>query len=566
MSDRPEPPLADPGAAPVSDAALGGRYLLRELLGVGGSAAVFRAVDTATGGEPVAVKILHPHLCATDDARASFLNEARRVEALHHPGIAQVLGSGLHESGGVTQAWIALELLEGGSLADHVARSGPLPPAQAADVVGALLDALGAAHTAGLVHRDVSPSNILLRTAVPGRPLQGRDVCLVDFGLADLTGRDTTGGDILRVTEGSGVIGNAAYLSPEQALGQPVTAAGDIYQAGAVLYFLLTGQPPYPRALRQQIAQAHVSAPPPVPSALVPAARPLDRVVTRAMGKSPEHRYPDTDTFRTDLDSAVRDATIRRVPEPSTQLTRLLPGAVPTGLAPSTTATAVRAVTPLVRPARGGVIVFLLVVVLVVGIGIATATWSGARVAPGDDAAPPTPTQSAEPSPTPQNSNEPTPTTAPSSTSPTEPLPPAAATIAVPALAGQLADVQALLARNGLSAGTITRIDSPRPQGELIEQHPAAGDNVAAGSTVDLIIASGRNVVPNVTTLDVPAAVAALQTAGFTAAATAAAPGATITTQEPVAGVSMPLGTQIVLRSQASTSTPGPTTNPGTAE
>ncbi len=564
--------MIEPLEPHVPAAALAGRYHLRQLLGVGGSASVFRAVVLDDGAsDPVAVKILHPHLCATEAARASFLREARHTAELQHPNVAKVLDSGLHESGGITQAWIALEMLEGGSLSERIARRGPMTPAEAAEVLGGVLDGLGAAHAAGLVHRDVSPSNILLRTDVTDRQLRAADVCLVDFGLADLAGRDTTGGDILRITSGDGVIGNASYLSPEQALGRPVTAAGDVYQTGAVLHFLLTGQAPYPRTDRTQTAHAHITAPPPVPSALVAAAHPLDRVVTRAMAKEPAHRYRDVDHFRVDMDAAIHDATVRQ-PAAPTQTTRRLPGArqSATGIVSTfgrTASTGVVASAPVVRSRGGGLTAFLIVVMLIAGVAAAGSSWSTAWTDPGHG-------ETTKPASTPiaeSSIDEPapfeTPPPAVSSTPPPSPIPIAALVAVVPNLSGTLAEAQTALARSGLSAGTLTRIESSSPLGWVLAQRPAPGESIAQGGTVELTIASGRNVVPDVTTLDIPSAVAALQGAGFAALAPSASPGSTILATDPVAGTIVGLGTPIVLRVVIATPTPDPTvtTPPGGA-
>lgn len=541
---------------------VGGRYLLGELLGVGGSASVFAAVDRESGSRAhrVAVKLLHPHLCATDDARRAFLDEAHRAAELAHPAIAAVYASGVHDGAGVTMAWIALELVEGGNLSEHVAGRGPLPVPEAAAVVGAVLGALTHAHDRGLVHRDISPSNILLRTGSGDGPIRAEDVRLADFGLADLPGRDTRGGDVLRTTTGEGVIGNANYLSPEQAQGLPVTASGDLYQAGAVLYFVLTGQVPYPRASRALTAQAHVSAPPPVPSAVVPAARPLDRVVTRAMAKDPAARYPDAGAFRTAVGDAL--AATRRLPvapaaagaagNEHTQVTRMLPASLHPAMA---TAAPPPATAP-VGASRTGPTVFVLVAVLIVAAVIAITTWGAGSAAEQAD---PDPSVSASETPTPEPAEEPV--AEPTAESTPEATTPGAADLAqitVPELDGTLTQAQASLARLGLALGRVTRADSPLAEETVISQTPAAGETLGTGGTVDVTIASGSNTVPDVAGLDVAAAVAVIRSSGFTAGATGAT-GATVTGTSPAAGASAVLGTTVTLTTTAATSTPGPT-------
>lgn len=282
---------------------VGGRYLLGELLGTGGTGSVFAAADQGEGGAPVAVKLLHPHLCADAASRAAFLREAEHAIALRHRNIVRVHAAGLHDAAGITMPWIALDLLHGPTLRDHVEHTGPLPVGDAIAVGIGILDGLEAAHAAGIVHRDISPHNVILHH--PGTPLTAGAVLsagmvrIVDFGLADLTGRTTLGSDVLlagpadaadpaaQPAAARGVVGNAAFMSPEQAQGRPVRSVSDLYQVGAVLHYALTGQPPFPRATTAQVLDAHIAAPPPVPSALAPAARPLDRIVTRALAKTP---------------------------------------------------------------------------------------------------------------------------------------------------------------------------------------------------------------------------------------------------------------------------------------
>jgi eukaryotic-like serine/threonine-protein kinase len=200
-----------------------GRYELLRPLGHGAMATVELAHD-AVLDRPVAVKRLAENLARDEDLRRRFLREARLAARLSHPNVVRVFDVG--EDGG--RPFIAMEYVEGGTLADLVARRGALPGPEVARLGLQMCAGLAAAHDAGLVHRDVKPQNLLL----------GRDglLKLGDFGIA--VGHEGT-----RVTLVGTVLGTAGYLAPEQARGEQVTTAADIYAVGAVLYELLTGEP-----------------------------------------------------------------------------------------------------------------------------------------------------------------------------------------------------------------------------------------------------------------------------------------------------------------------------------
>ncbi|GGH51052.1 protein kinase domain-containing protein [Microbacterium album] len=570
---------------------LGGRFWIGDLLGVGGSASVYAAEDLSDRDErgepiPVAVKVLHPHLCSDDRARDAFLREAREAERLRHPNIAAVRGSGLHDAGGVTMAWIALDLVDGGSVADRVARTGPLPPAEAAAVVSGVLAGLAAAHEVGLVHRDVSPQNVLLRGTTVDRPVTADQVRLVDFGLADATGRDALGQDILRAERGDGglVLGNAHYMSPEQAQGLPVRAAGDLYQAGALLYFLLTGQPPFPRDTVAHILEAHVSAPPPVPSALAPGARPLDRIVTRAMTKTPARRFRDAGEFRLALAEAValltpadplnapdpdpraRDDLTEAIAAPAEgpdPATRVLPlgaaeglGYLEPGADAESEASSARTRPDLTVPLA------LAAVVAVIGLAVA-GVWGASALGEPTAAGTPTPrpTASATPTPTETPTESPTPPAEPTTVEPEPELEPEVVTLAVPTLHGTLADAEAALAAAGLRLGAVHRTESPEAADRVLGQRPAAGESVPEGTAVDVTVASGRNTVPPVSGLTVAAATALLQSAGFGVGTTRpdAQPTDVVTATEPASGAVLSVGVTVTLRVPAAPVEPSPT-------
>jgi|GEM_PF-673961 len=620
MSDVDEGPSAQ-------GLVLGGRFLLGELLGVGGSASVYEVRDLRDDTE-AAVKILHAHLCADDSAREAFLREAGRVHGLVHPNIVRVRGSGLHDAGGVLQPWIAMDLVRGPSLAEWVSTRGPMGVDDAIRLFDGVLAGLGAAHAAGIVHRDVSPRNIVLTDVAAGEAITPTTARLLDFGLADASGHDTRGAGMLftgSIQSGDGLVaGNPFYMSPELAQGFPVRAASDLYQAGGCLYFAVTGSPPFPRATGQEAMAAHVNAPPPVPSALAPAARPLDRVVTLAMAKTPVRRFRDADTFRAALVVATRGPASGE-PGLAPGAGMLGPAALNEGLAgpaaagdiplseaspdaaevaPSEAVTAVVAphapaapaepsVTRVIPqqvetpsldyldpvdadlgsvadPSSGGsssggivaVIVFLVVAFL--GVGLVWSTTSGSW---DTQVVPPTvDSPSAEPS-------GPTSEAAPTepAESPVEP-PPATPTqtpsqtpveqVAVPPLWGTLADAQAALGQAGLALGVVERIDSPEQADRVLSQSPAAGTPVAPGSVIDVVVASGSNSVPDVVGLDAATASALVESAGFQVARDPAYASASslVTRTRPASGEALRVGVTVTLT--IATQIVTPTTTP----
>ncbi|EIC06596.1 Serine/threonine protein kinase-related protein [Microbacterium laevaniformans OR221] len=565
---------------------IGGRYALGELLGVGGTGSVFAAVDRRTDGS-VALKLLHPHLCDDEASRDAFLREASHVMALHHPNIVRVHAAGLHDAGGIVMPWIALELLEGPTLREWVAATGRLGVVDAAAVAEGMLAALGHAHAAGIVHRDISPQNVILHGVADcgaGLALTADMVRVVDFGLADVTGRATLAVDVPLTGGVRSVVGNAAYMSPEQAQGRAVRAVSDLYQAGAVLYYCLTGRAPFPRASDAHMVQAHVTAPPPVPSAVSPGARLWDRIVTRAMAKTPAHRYRDAAEFARAVRAAVAVleprvapgvaeeevaraappamAEKKEIPESeATSATRVFAGGGPDGLdylSPAARSAAFDAAEAPVR-SNAGVAAGAVIVVVLALAGWAVAAAYGVPADPMATTS--TEPRASAPSEEPPPAAVVTPTPAPT---PTVVTPVGSATpvpIVAPALHGSVADVEDALRAAGLLLGTVTLVESPAPAGEVLAQNPAPHAAVARGSTIDVTVASGSNVVPQVAGMTASAARAQLEAAGFVVSGEpAVAASDPVTATQPGAGTVLRRGARVVLLVAVTTTpTPRPT-------
>ena len=559
--------MTEPVTEPIDiefKALISNRYRLGELLGTGGSASVFKAVDVQTG-LTVALKILHPHLSQSESTRAAFFAEAAAAKPLRHENIVGVLGTGVHDTGDEPLAWIALEFAPGTSLAELIEHRGRLTPVESLAVASGLLAALEASHAIGLIHRDISPANVMIEPDATGS-VASVGVRLLDFGLADAAGKTTRGVDILRsvaVDEEdtqavAGVLGSANYMSPEQARGLPVDERGDLYQLGGVLYFCLTGQRPYVRATTTAVMRAHLQTPPPVPSVIAPGlGRELDRLVVKAMMKDPAGRF-STASEMNDAVLSLRSALL----EPETvglDRTRILQTALPgttVTVAPSSYSDASRpyVADPVffpVRRARFGPIT----IGLIAALAISGAAWGIISAQnPAVDAAGAIPVLTASPSPT-------------LTISPTPSTRPTVGLLAVPDMTNNTLDAaKAAIVAAGLTVGSITLQPSSQAANLVLSSLPAFGEPAARDSTVNLSVASGSNAVPVVVGLDSSSAVAAVRAAGFIALLSTQpqidSTGQALSTQ-PSAGSIQPLGTRVtvlVSEPQASRPTATPST------
>jgi len=274
---------------------LPGRYTSPTLVARGGMGEVYRAMDSVLG-RPVAVKVLSERYAREESIRARFEREASTAARLSgKPHVITVFDVGEH--GG--RPFIVMEFLDGGSLHDRL-REGPVPVEDALEWLGQTAQALDHAHAVGVVHRDVKPANLLLD--------RDGNIRVSDFGIASVGGEDT-------LTLPGTVLGTAGYLSPEQARGEPATAASDRYALGAVAFELLTGRRPFESETAATEAFAHVNAPVPTATGVQPdLPEAVDGVLERALAKEPEARPGNA----AELVSALREAVApAHVPAPT---------------------------------------------------------------------------------------------------------------------------------------------------------------------------------------------------------------------------------------------------------
>ena len=269
---------------PADDDLLGGRYALGRVLGEGGMSRVHLAHDRELD-RPVAVKLLRS---ADPDELARIRDEARAAAAIDHPGVVTVHDVGRTRDG----VYLVMSVVDGDTLARRVERDGPLDPGEVVQIGTAVCDALGAAHHAGVVHRDVTPGNIVLGS-------DGR-VTVTDFGIA-------------RIGEGAGrtrtghVIGTPRHMAPEQGRGTGrLDGRADLYSLASCLFTALTGRPPFTAPDPLTVVLAHAREAPPRPSELragIPPA--LEETLLHALAKDPDRRPRDAAALASALASAT---------------------------------------------------------------------------------------------------------------------------------------------------------------------------------------------------------------------------------------------------------------------
>lgn len=501
---------------------IAGRYRLIALVGEGGMATLWRAMDEQLERE-VAVKILRPQFGADPGFAARFRNEARIAGSLSHPSIVQVYDFGTDPDGG--DQYIVMQLVEGQDLAAVLRERGPLPVDEAVGIGAAVADGLDAAHRHGLVHRDIKPGNILITPA--GRTL------VTDFGIS----RAIT--DASMTVTGT-TIGSVHYFSPEQAAGEEVGPPSDIYALGIVLYEMLSGRRPFQADSAAGVALKRLNEPaPPLSTGIRPIPPRLEAVVMRALQRDPGRRYASAADFARALREWPSEEETAAVvtPLPMALLPAVPPPVIPPPLEPEPPSGPPFG-PPFVPGPAGGPpprkgqpwwiwLLALLAVLMLGAMGFLAARLLGAI---GPDVEP---SPSAEVFALPNWVGDPivavraeadrlglhlderpafsadVPQGDVISTDP-EPVSPVQEgdrirvfvssgeeTVRVPVLVGQTrVEAQSTLTAADLQLGAVTQEPSGQPEGTVIRSAPAAGTTVEAGSQVDIVLSSGPTPSP----------------------------------------------------------------------
>jgi eukaryotic-like serine/threonine-protein kinase len=301
-------------ASPVGTL-LSKRYRLDAQVGTGGMSTVYRAFDTVLERQ-VAIKLMHREIAGDSDQLERFRREARAVAQLNHPHVVGVIDAGEQDDDedGFTTPYIVFEYVEGETLKDRIRRNGRLPVAESLAYAIEIARALGAAHERQIVHRDVKPQNVLIDEEGAAK--------VTDFGIARTLHQEG-------LTADGRVLGTTDYVSPEQALGRPVSGQSDLYSLGIVLFEMLTGDVPFKGENQIAVAMKHVRDDlPDVQIRRPEVSAALAAALDRATAKDLDRRYPDARSMIADLEQVLAIETARhgQVTGEATSVLRTLPG------------------------------------------------------------------------------------------------------------------------------------------------------------------------------------------------------------------------------------------------
>ncbi|MGX4736965.1 Stk1 family PASTA domain-containing Ser/Thr kinase [Kitasatospora griseola] len=566
---------------PLLGVLLDGRYRVEQRIAVGGMSTVYRGTDTRLD-RAVALKVMHPSLAGDADFTARFIREAKAVARLAHPNVVNVLDQGADPRA----VFMAMEYVPGRTLRDLLRDRGALSVRAALDVLEPVLAALGAAHRAGLVHRDVKPENVLIT--------DNGLVKVADFGLVRIMGAADS--STTAATEAGQLLGTVSYLAPEQiSRNAPTDQRVDVYAAGILLYEMLTGAKPHTGENAAQVMYRHLHEDVPAPSRTAPAVgRELDALVAAATARDPQARPWDAvellaavQRVRRTLPAAQLDAEPPASGRPTPQFG---PGeataviSAPPGLERTSVLDVPPELLPPVRPvdedlpprrrraarrrSRTPLIWSAVVLVVVLLVGGVTYTLSSAVYA----TVPSVLGQSRQQAVTVLDkqglhgafSEQFSESVQAGQVISTDPgvgakvrksdavkvvVSRGPERVPVPQVTSRpLAEASKALTDARLTAGTTTeQFSDSVPKGAVISTDPAAGTALAPNSPVALTVSKGMRPVPDVSGMSRDDAAKALQDAGFTPQIAGLLPFGKVTEQSPAAGTPRPQGSTVTI-------------------
>jgi len=487
------------------------RYELRTLVGSGGMADVYLAGDEVLGRE-VALKLLKERYAEDEEFVERFKREARSAAALSSPYIVPIFDWGETEDG---TYYITMEYLPGGTLKDRIMATGALPPQAATEVALQVAEALKAAHVRGVVHRDIKPRNILLADSGHAK--------VADFGIARAVEATT-------ISHAGDILGSARYMSPEQAAGDPVGPASDLYSLGVVLYEMLTGRVPFEVETPADVPVRHVVAPPRRPKEVNPEVpEGLDAITMRLLATNPEGRYGSADEFIHELQRVHADIPSARPSTNATIAETVLDAPKASASSPPSPAKPVfrrRRILPALT-----ILAVLLALLAAVGWGLWQDSVGGSIL---------------------RALTEYLPTEAPQDPKRT---PSAPETVEVPAVEGMTdRAARQSLTEVGFEVGVHRRESPEEDTGKVIGQSIPSGKEAKRGSKVLLTVGEGQQVtkVPDLTGLTYSEAETRLEEAGYLLggveeAASETVPAGVIMKQDPPPGTTLAPGSYVYL-------------------
>lgn len=428
MSDSP---ILDPLLGKVLEE----RYRVDELIARGGMATVYRGTDLRLG-RTVALKVLGGVLVNDPDFVERFTQEARATAALTHPNVVAVHDQGISAG----YPFLVMEFVQGRTIREVMAHSGPFTSAHALEIISAVLSGLGSAHDAGFVHRDIKPENVLITN--------DGHVKVTDFGLARVIS-DTPVSD----STGAVLLGTMAYLSPEQVQQLAVDQRSDVYSCGILLYEMVTGLVPFTGASPLEVAYQHVNSEVAAPSFIQPDVPPaVDHLVLAATRKSPTERFQSAREFRDAVVKAI--SAVPRAEALTTALSLQSTQVIPAPKPPVHRAMPSPAIRPeqdqsginsskVQKNRRRGLVPLLLILALLIGGG-AWYQFAGSY----------------------------------------EVVPPVAALT--------VEEAAVIVAPLGLGVEVVEEFSEEIPAGVIIKTDPASGDKARKGSSVTLLVSKGQ--------------------------------------------------------------------------